>query len=57
METLSKRGYSKSIKVQRRATKLITECRGLKYMDRLVETGLTSLADRRTRGDLIEFSK
>ena len=44
-------------RVQRRATRLIHECRGLKYSDRLEVTGLTSLEDRRTRGDLIEVFK
>jgi len=44
-------------KIQRRATKMIEECKGMNYKDRLVATGLTSLEDRRTRGDLIEVFK
>jgi len=41
-------------KIQHRATKMIEECKGLKYADRLAATGLTSLEDRRTRRYLIE---
>jgi ribonucleases P/MRP protein subunit RPP40 len=44
-------------KIQRRATRMIDECRGLKYSDRLAVTGLISLEDRRTRGDVIEVFK
>ena len=44
-------------KVQRRATKMMNECRRLNYEDRLVETGLITLKERRTRGDLIEVFK
>ena len=44
-------------KVQHRATKMIDEYKGLKYEDRLVKTGLTTLEERRTRGDLIETFK
>ena len=36
---------------------MIEECRGLNYEDRLEITGLTSLEDRRNRGDLIEVFK
>jgi ribonuclease P/MRP protein subunit RPP40 len=44
-------------KVQRRATRMIEECKGMKYSDRLDVSGLTSLEDRRNRGDLIEVFK
>ena len=44
-------------KVQHRATKMITECRGLNYERRLSMTGLTTLEDRRIRGDMIETFK
>lgn len=44
-------------KVQHRATKMIEECRFLNYEDRLGQTGLTTLEERRTRGDLIEVFK
>jgi hypothetical protein len=44
-------------KVQHRATKMIEECRFLNYEDRLSQTGLTTLEERRTRGDLIEVFK
>ena len=43
--------------MQRRATKMIDECRGLKYEDRLKVTGLTTLEARRNRGDMIEAFK
>src|SRR5580692_12017 len=36
---------------------MIEGCGELKYTERLVATGLTSLEDRRTRGDLIEVFK
>lgn len=44
-------------KVQRRATKLISECQGLSYVDRLSVCNLTTLQKRRLRGDLIETFK
>jgi hypothetical protein len=43
--------------VQGRATRMIEECRGLSYEERLKVTGLTTLEKRRTRGDLIEVFK
>lgn len=44
-------------RVQRRATKMITECKGQSYESRLKTLGLISLEDRRTRGDLIQVFK
>ena len=44
-------------KVQHRATKMIKECKHLNYEDRLIQTGLITLDERRTRGDLIEVFK
>ena len=44
-------------KIQHRATKMIHNLKYLRYEDRLIETGLTTLEDRRTRGDLIEVFK
>jgi len=36
---------------------MIKECRGLKYEERLLMTGLTILDDRRIREDMIEVFK
>ncbi len=44
-------------KVQRRATRLIKELRGTSYEERLVKLGLTTLENRRLRGDMIEVFK
>jgi len=44
-------------KVQRRATKLINEFKKLPYEMRLYSAGLTSLKERRDRGDLIQVYK
>jgi hypothetical protein len=44
-------------KVQRRATKMIEECIGKSYMERLEIVGLTTLESRRCRADLIEVYK
>ena len=41
-------------KVQRRATKMIPECREMEYEQRLEYLGLTTLEERRRRGDLIQ---
>ena len=52
-----KKDIEKIEKVQRRATKMISECSKLSYEERLKITGLTTLEDRRNRGDLIEVFK
>jgi hypothetical protein len=44
-------------RVQRRATRLITDCRGKNYESRLKIAGLISLENRQTRGDLIQVFK
>jgi hypothetical protein len=44
-------------KVQRRVTKLVSSISSLKYEDRLIALGLTTLTERRKRGDLIELYK
>jgi len=44
-------------KVQKRATKLVPQLKNLSYGERLLNLGLTSLADRRTRGDLVQMFK
>jgi ribonuclease P/MRP protein subunit RPP40 len=43
--------------VQHRATKLVPGLSNLKYEDRLQILGLTTLSDRRKRGDLIQMFK
>ena len=44
-------------RVQKRATKMIEECKGMEYEERLKMVGLTSLEMRRNRADLIEVYK
>ena len=44
-------------KVQKRATKLVRECRNLKYKERLKYLDLSTLRLRRSRGDMIEVYK
>lgn len=44
-------------KVQKRATKLVKECRNLNYSDRLKYLKLPTLKYRRVRGDMIEVYK
>ena len=43
--------------VQKRAAKLVKQLKDLSYEDRLKKLNLTTLEERRTRGDLIQFFK
>jgi len=52
-----KKDINKLEQVQHRATKIIAECRGLSYENRLRVAGLRSLEDRRNRGDMLEVYK
>lgn len=52
-----KKDIEKLEKVQHRATKLIDECKNLSYTKRLKYTGLTTLEQRRDRGDYLEVYK
>ena len=40
-------------KVQRRAVNMVSGLRGVTYLDKLKEVGLTTLEERRTRGDML----
>ena len=44
-------------RIQRRATKLVKECRSMPYSERLRYLNLLSLKGRRIRGDLIQIYK
>ena len=44
-------------KVQRIATKLVPQLKNLKYAERLEQLRLTTLTERRARGDLIQYFK
>ena len=43
--------------IQKRATKLVPSLRNLSYIERLNALGLTTLEERRKRGDLINYFK
>ena len=43
--------------MQRRALGMVSNMRGRTYKDRLIKAGMTSLADRRARGDIITTYK
>ena len=44
-------------KIQRRATRMMDELRGMEYEERLRQTILVTLEARRTRADIIEVFK
>ena len=54
---LSKESIRKLEGVQRRATKMVIELRSMEYEERLEALGLTTLEERRKRGDLIQIYK
>ena len=52
-----KRDIEKLEKVQKRFTKMIVGCKDLKYDQRLIKVGLTSLQERHYRADMIHVFK
>jgi len=44
-------------KIQRRFTKMINECKGKTYTERLCKLGITSLEDRHYRADMLQVFK
>ena len=52
-----KRQFIQKEKIQRRATKIVPECKGMGYEKRLKFWRLYSLKGRRIRGDLIQVYK
>ena len=52
-----KHDMEKLEKVQRRVTKMIHGCKYSSYKERLIRCGLTTLEERRSRGDIIEAYK
>ena len=51
------RDIEKLEKVQRRATRMIKECIGKSYKERIQMLGLTTLETRRVRADMLEVYK
>ena len=49
--------YLQLERVQKRATRMITECKDQNYESRLKILGLISIEERQTRGDLIQVFK
>ena len=52
-----KKDIAKLEKVQRRATKLVPNLRHLSYETRLANIGISTLEERRRRGDIIQYYK
>ncbi len=55
--TLSKKEINKIEGVQKKATGMIQELKGMEYGERLKKLGYTNLEMRRKRGDLIQLYK
>jgi hypothetical protein len=55
--SLNKKDIKKIEKVQKTATKMVPQLKHLPYEERLRIIGITSLEERRTRGDLIQMFK
>jgi len=54
---LFKRDIKKIEQVQERATRMVPQLQDLSYAERLLNLGLTSLEERRTREDMIQMFK